>query len=118
MTRPPSPLIAQLASELEPVRPIRMAHGRALLALSMLATIGVVALGLGLWSGPLQGEAAVMFFVANALIGLVGVTVAETMVLEIPAGLETPLPLKAAIWAVTLFLLAYARHMRAAGVLR
>lgn len=80
MTRPPSPLIAQLASELEPVQPIRMAHGRALLALSMLATIGVVALGLGLWSGPLQGEAAAMFFVANALIGLVGLVSALAVI--------------------------------------
>lgn len=80
MTRPPSPLIAQLASELEPVRPVRMAHGRALLGVSVVATIGVVALGLGLWSGPLHGEAAAMFFVANALIGLVGLVSALAVI--------------------------------------
>jgi hypothetical protein len=38
--------------------------------------------------------------------------------MNIPAGLETPLGLKAAIWGVTLFLLLYARAMAAKGVLR
>lgn len=80
MTRPPSSLIAQLASELEPVRPVRMAHGRALLAFSVIATIGVVALARGLWSGPLQGNAAELFFVANALIGLVGLVSALAVI--------------------------------------
>lgn len=80
MTRPPSPLIAQLASELEPVRPVRMAHGRVLLALSVLATIGAVTLGRGLWSGPLRGEAEGMFFVANTLIGLVGLASALAVI--------------------------------------
>ncbi|WP_439539660.1 DUF1109 domain-containing protein [Sphingomonas sp.] len=80
MTRPPSPLIAQLASELEPVRPIRMAHGIALAALTVLATIGLIALTMGLWSGPMRGEAAAMFFVANALIGLVGLVSALAVI--------------------------------------
>ncbi|QDH35542.1 hypothetical protein [Porphyrobacter sp. YT40] len=53
-----------------------------------------------------------------ALIGLVGTTIAETVVLDVPAGLETPLPLKVAIWGVTLGLSFYARRMAQAGVLR
>ncbi|WP_245806095.1 hypothetical protein [Erythrobacter donghaensis] len=53
-----------------------------------------------------------------ALIGLIGTTVAETVVMDVPAGLETPLPLKAAIWGITLALLVYARRMAQAGVLR
>jgi hypothetical protein len=80
MTRPPSPLIAQLAAELKPVRPVRMAHGRAVLVLAMLVTIGAVALVRGLWSGPLHGEAAAMFFVANPLIGLVGLVSALAVI--------------------------------------
>jgi hypothetical protein len=53
-----------------------------------------------------------------ALVGLVGVTIAETAVMDVPSGLETPLGLKAAIWVVTLFLLVYARAMAKEGVLR
>lgn len=53
-----------------------------------------------------------------ALIGLVGVTVAEMLVLSVPPEMETPIGLRAAIWLVTLFLLAYARRMAAERVLR
>lgn len=53
-----------------------------------------------------------------ALIGLVGVTVAELFVLTVPPDMQTPIGLRAAIWLVTLFLLLYARRMAAAGVLR
>ncbi len=80
MDRPPSPLIAQLADELEPVRPIRMVHGFALLALATVLTIGLVALWQGLWSGPVQGQAAAIFFIANGLIGLVGLASARAVV--------------------------------------
>jgi hypothetical protein len=79
MTRPPSPLIAQLAEQLEPVRPMRMAHGLVLLGLAMVVTIAVIALWLGLWAGPLRGEATAIFFVANALIGLVGLVSARAV---------------------------------------
>lgn len=80
MTRPPSRLIAQLAEELEPVRPIQIVHGLALLALAVVVTIGVVALWRGLWNGPAQGEATAIFFVANGLIGLVGLASARAVV--------------------------------------
>ncbi len=80
MTRQPSPLIARLAEELEPVRPIRIVHGLALLALAIVVTIGLVALWRGLWTGPAEGEAAAIFFVANGLIGLVGLASARAVV--------------------------------------
>jgi hypothetical protein len=76
MPRPPSPLIAQLAKGLEPVSPLRTKQGLRWLTLAMAATIAAVALAMGLWSGPLLGEASSMFFVANALIGLVGLVAA------------------------------------------
>lgn len=80
MTRPTNPLIAQLAGELEPVRPLRMAHGLALVGVATVLTIAAVALLPGLWSGPLNGQAAAIFFVANGLIALVGLASARTVV--------------------------------------
>lgn len=80
MTRRPNPLIAQLSDDLEPVRPIRMAHGFALLALATALTIVAVALWQGLWSGPMQGQAAAIFFVANGLIALVGLASARAVI--------------------------------------
>jgi uncharacterized membrane protein len=53
-----------------------------------------------------------------AVIGLIGVTLAENVVLEVPADMATPLGLKTAIWISTLFLLFYTRRMAKAGVLR
>lgn len=53
-----------------------------------------------------------------ALIGLIGVTIAEGVMLDVPAEMRTPLGLKAMIWVVTLGLLFYARRMAARGVLR
>lgn len=53
-----------------------------------------------------------------ALVGLIGVTLAETIAMDVPVDMQTPLGLKAAIWGVTLFLLVYSRGMTKAGVLR
>lgn len=55
---------------------------------------------------------------AVALAGLIGVTMAENVILDVPADMATPLGLKIAIWTVTLFLLFYSRAMAKAGVLR
>ncbi len=51
-----------------------------------------------------------------ALVGLIGTTAYNYALIEVPADMQAP-ALDAAIWAVTLFLLAYVRAMRAAGVL-
>lgn len=53
-----------------------------------------------------------------ATIGLVGVTLAEVALLDVPPDMQTPLGLRAAIWGSTLFLLYYSRAMTRAGVLR
>ena len=52
-----------------------------------------------------------------ATIGLVGTTVGNYVVLEVPADMQAP-ALDVAIWVVTLFLLFYARAMTKAGVLK
>ncbi len=80
MTRRPNPLIAQLTDDLEPVRPIRMAYGFAWLAAATTITMVAVALWQGLWSGPVQGQAAPIFFIANGLIALVGLASARAVV--------------------------------------
>ncbi|GIX18898.1 hypothetical protein [Erythrobacter cryptus] len=54
---------------------------------------------------------------ATALFGLIGTTIGNYLVLDVPPAMQAPL-LDAAIWAVTLFTLAYARRMAATGVLR
>jgi hypothetical protein len=52
-----------------------------------------------------------------ATVGLVGTTIYNYILIDVPADMEAP-ALDVAIWAVTLFLLFYARRMAAAGVLR
>lgn len=52
-----------------------------------------------------------------ATVGLVGTTIGNYLVIDVPAEMQAP-ALDVAIWAVTLFLLFYARRMAAAGVLR
>lgn len=76
----PNPLIAQLADELEPVRPLQMRHGLALVAVATVLTIAVIALWQGLWSGPTDGQATAIFFIANGLIALVGLASARAVV--------------------------------------
>ena len=52
-----------------------------------------------------------------ATIGLVGTTIYNYGLIEVPAAMEAP-ALDIAIWAVTLSLLLYVRRMTAAGVLK
>jgi hypothetical protein len=52
-----------------------------------------------------------------ALVGLIGTTVYNYILIDVPADMEAP-ALDVVIWAVTLLLLFYARRMAAAGVLR
>jgi len=64
----------------------------------------------------LRSRFAVPAMVA-ATIGLVGTTVYNYGLIEVPAAMEAP-ALDIAIWAVTLSLLLYVRRMAAAGVLK
>lgn len=52
-----------------------------------------------------------------ALIGLVGTTLGNYVILDVPAAMQAP-ALDVAIWVVTLFLLFYSRAMAAKGVLK
>lgn len=54
---------------------------------------------------------------ALATVGLIGTTIYNYALINVPESMQAPL-LDVAIWAVTLFLLFYARRMAAAGVLR
>jgi hypothetical protein len=54
---------------------------------------------------------------AAAMIGLIGTTIGNYAVLDVPASMQAP-ALDVAIWGVTLFLLFYTRAMAKAGVLR
>lgn len=80
MNRPPNPLIAQLVEELEPVRPLRMIHGLALLAMATALTIAAVAYWQGLWAGPMRGDAASIFFIANGLVAMTGLASAWAVI--------------------------------------
>jgi hypothetical protein len=53
---------------------------------------------------------------AAAMIGLIGTTLGNYVMLDVPAAMQAP-ALDMAIWAVTLFLLFYCRRMARAGVL-
>jgi hypothetical protein len=57
-----------------------MRNGLALAAVATVLTIAVIALSQGLWSGPSEGQAAAIFFIANGLIALVGLASARTVV--------------------------------------
>lgn len=74
MNRSTEALIARLADDLTPTRPMRVRGGRKLLALASLATLAAVWFAAGLWSGPLAGEAQPFFFVTNGLLLLVGLS--------------------------------------------
>ncbi|MFM7379294.1 MAG: hypothetical protein ACKO1O_14390 [Erythrobacter sp.] len=54
---------------------------------------------------------------AIALVGLIGTTLGNHVILDVPAAMQAP-ALDVAIWVVTLFLLFYARAMAVKGVLR
>ncbi|MBU7579167.1 MAG: hypothetical protein KAF27_01665 [Porphyrobacter sp.] len=64
----------------------------------------------------LRSRLAVAAMVA-AMIGLIGTTLGNYAILDVPAAMQAPM-LDVAIWVVTLFLLFYARRMAQAGVLR
>ena len=76
MNRLPNALIDELVDDLEPVRPMKLAHGIGLVALAALVTIGLVELLDGLWRGILAGEASAYYFIANGMLGLLGAALA------------------------------------------
>ncbi len=80
MNRVPNPLIDDLAADLAPVRPMKLAHGIALVALAVAGTIVLVELLDGLWRGIATGRASAFFFIANGMLGLLGTASALAVV--------------------------------------
>ena len=78
---------------------------------------------LGVW-GAFGGSVLLLFrsrwalpAMVVATVGLIGTTLGNYVVLDVPAEMQAPL-LDVAIWVVTLFLLFYCVRMKKAGVLR
>jgi hypothetical protein len=78
---------------------------------------------LGVW-GAFAGSALLLLrskwavaAMVVATVGLIGTTIYNYALIDVPADMAAP-ALDVAIWAVTLFLLFYARRMAAAGVLK
>ena len=80
MNRVPNPLIAELAQDLAPVRPIRMAQGMALVAAATIGTLVLVEIIDGLWRGIAHGRASAFFFVANGMLAILGAAAALAVV--------------------------------------
>jgi len=79
MNRINQDLIEQMADELTPVRSMKLRDGLALVALALLATVLLVALFEGLWSGILTGEASAFFMVTNGLLLVLGLASASSV---------------------------------------
>ena len=79
MERQPTPLIEQLASELQQVRPVRFRNGLLLLALAALFTILAVEMVEGLWRGAWAGQASAFFVVTNGLLLILGIASADSV---------------------------------------
>lgn len=72
--------IADLAGDLHPVEPMRALGGFALIAGCVAVSIASVAVFLGLWSGPVQGDATVFFYLANGLLAMLGTACAASVI--------------------------------------
>lgn len=72
MNRVPNPLIAELAADLEPVRPLKLIHGIVLVTLAAAVTVVAVEAIDGLWRGVFAGRAAPFFFVTNGMLAILG----------------------------------------------
>jgi hypothetical protein len=84
MTRPNKStdlLIEQLAGELQPVRPLRVAEGAVLVGIASLLTLAAVAVLLGIRPEILAGHVAPIFVLANGLFFLLGIAAASSVVL-------------------------------------
>ena len=80
MNRVPTSLIDELASDLAPVKPIRLWHGLALVAVTALVTVLLVELLDGLWRGIMAGHASAEFFITNGMLALLGAAASYAVV--------------------------------------
>ncbi|MBO6766974.1 MAG: DUF1109 domain-containing protein [Erythrobacter sp.] len=101
MNRVPNPLIDELAADLSPVRPMKLAHGIALVALAVVGTILLVELLDGLWRGIVSGRASEFFFIANGMLGLLGAS--STLAVVRMAGPRVGNSHDGARWSLAMF---------------
>ena len=80
MNRINQDLIEQMASELQPVRPLKTSEGLLLVALATLVTVLLIELFDGLRAGILQGQASAFFLIANGLLLVLGIASATSVV--------------------------------------
>lgn len=80
MNRINQDLIAQMASELQPVRPLKMRDGLLLVALASVAAVLLVEVIEGVWTGIVQGQASAFFMIANGLLLVLGIASATSVV--------------------------------------
>lgn len=80
MNRSTETLIARLADDLTPVRPMRSASGLALVAAALAGTLFSVWLAGGFWSDMLAGDAAPFFYVTHGLLLVLGLASASAVV--------------------------------------
>lgn len=73
-------MIAGLAEELEPVRPITTTGGLAVVAFATAAAFAVSVIVFGFWTGIFEGQASAFFFVTNGLVLLLGFASAFALV--------------------------------------
>lgn len=78
MNRINQDLIARMASELTPVRSMKLRDGLALVALATVGTIVSVEVVDGLWRGILRGQASPFFMIANGLLLVLGLASASS----------------------------------------
>ena len=65
-------LISRLSAELEPRAPMRVRHGLVLVAALLGLTIAIVAGVFGLWRSAMAGDASPVFYIANAMLLILG----------------------------------------------
>ncbi len=80
MNRINQDLIEQMASELQPVRPLKTSEGLLLVALATLVTVLLIELFDGLRAGILQGQSSAFFMIANGLLLVLGIASATSVV--------------------------------------
>ncbi len=68
----PTPLIAELAGDLTPVRAITMRDGIVLVLLAFALAVTGVALVAGIWSAAMSGTASPYFYIGNGLLLVLG----------------------------------------------
>lgn len=80
-SKPTDLLIEQLAGDLRPVRPLRIAYGLVFVAAGCVATLALIALILGLRADVVAGRVGPMFIMASGLFLLLGLAAASAVVL-------------------------------------